>query len=158
MTLRKVRAADNAVLSRIIRKAFEDFGAPKTGTVYSDPTTDNLFALFQQENSVLWVADIDSKVVGCGGVYPTLGLPNGYAELVKLYISSDVRGLGVGRALMERCMQSARDFGYTHLYLESLPHFNKAVSIYEKQGYKRLDHSLGASGHTACNIWMVKEL
>ncbi|MCH5715363.1 GNAT family N-acetyltransferase [Niabella hibiscisoli] len=158
MNLRKIQAADNAILATIIRSAFEEFDAPKTGTVYSDATTDDLFTLFRQERSVLWVAEIDGAVVGCCGIYPTPGLPPDYAELVKFYLSKDARGLGVGRALMEQCTQSAVELGYTHLYLESQPKFGNAVRIYEKQGYQLLDQPLGQSGHTSCDIWMVKEL
>ena len=42
--------------------------------------------------------------------------------------------------------------------LESLPDFAKAVRMYEKQGFIGLDEPLGKSEHTACNIWMIKEL
>jgi len=114
--------------------------------------------LFQKEGSVLWVAEVADKVVGCCGVYPTNGLPKGYAELVKFYLSKEARGLGVGRALMEKCTQSALELGYTQLYLESLPQFAAAISIYEKQGYTTIDYPLGQSGHTSCNVWMVKRL
>lgn len=158
MNLRKIQAADNAILAAIIRSAFDDYDAPKTGTVYSDPTTNDLYTLFQTERSVLWVAEVNGSVAGCCGVYPTPGLPPDYAELVKFYLSKAARGLGVGRALMEQCTQSAINLGYTHLYLESLPQFSNAVSIYQKQGYQLLDHPLGESGHTSCDIWMVKEL
>ena len=48
--------------------------------------------------------------------------------------------------------------GYTEMYIESLPDFTKAVRIYEKQGFQRLKQPLGNSGHTTCNIWMLKQL
>lgn len=158
MNIRMVQKEDNIILAAIIRKAFEEYNAPVCGTVYSDPTTDNLYALFQKEGSVLWVAEIAGKIAGCCGIYPTQGLPAGYAELVKFYLSKETRGLGMGRALMERCTQSAIELGYHQLYLESLPQFAAAISIYQKQGYTTIDHPLGQSGHTSCNVWMVKKL
>lgn len=33
-------------------------------------------------------------------IYPTNGLPDGYAELVKLYLSPAARGKGIGNTLM----------------------------------------------------------
>jgi len=153
-----VEEKDNLSLARMIRKVFEEHDAPRQGTVYSDPTTDNLSLLFQTPRSVLWVAKIQNENVGCCGIYPTKGLPLNCAELVKFYLTREARGRGIGRELMEYCIQSAKDFNYTQLYLESLPHFSRAVSMYEKQGFVRLDHPLGQSEHTACNIWMVKEL
>ena len=157
MIIRKVQA-DNAALAAIIRNVFEEHDAPEQGTVYSDPTTDNLFDLFTTPRSVLWVAEINGKVAGSCGIYPTEGLPEGFAELVKFYLSRNARGSGVGRALMEQCTQSAIELGYTHLYLESMPQFAAAINIYEKQGYTAIGHPLGQSGHTSCNVWMVKKL
>ena len=142
----------------MIRQVFDEHQAPQKGTVYSDPTTDNLFELFQAEKSLLWVAEIDSKIVGCCGIFPTTGLPEKCAELVKFYLSAKARGKGIGKSLMEKSIESARELGYTELYLESLPEFSNAVSIYEKQGFLKLDQPLGESGHTTCNIWMLKKL
>jgi putative acetyltransferase len=48
--------------------------------------------------------------------------------------------------------------GYKQLYLESLPHFAKAIDIYEKEGFVRLSKPLGDSKHKTCSIWMLKEL
>lgn len=157
-TIRAVQETDNPSLAKVIRHVFEEHDSPKCGTVYSDPTTDQLFQLFQQDRSVLWVAETDGEVVGCCGIYPTDGLPELTAELVKFYINSSARGHGVGKILMEKSMQSAQDLGYKAVYLESLPQFAKAVSIYEKQGFVHLEAPLGNSGHTSCNIWMRKDL
>jgi len=156
--IRHVEAKDNLSLARLIRKAFEEFDAPQKGTVYSDPTTDNLFLLFQTPGSVLWVAEIQNKVAGCCGIYPTEGLPEHCTELVKFYLAKEARGKGIGKALMQQCIDSAKKLSYTRLYLESLPQFSRAVGIYKKQGFIRLTQPLGKSEHKACTIWMLKEL
>ncbi len=59
---------------------------------------------------------------------------------------------------MGKSIESARELGYTELYLESFPEFSNAVSIYESQGFIKIDKPLGESGHTSCNIWMLKKL
>jgi putative acetyltransferase len=59
---------------------------------------------------------------------------------------------------MEKSMSWAKSHGYTQVYLESMPELTKAVSIYEKVGFKSLDGPLGNSGHDGCDIWMLKEL
>ena len=158
MIIRHIQAKDNLSLAKIIRKVFEEHDAPQQGTVYSDPTTDNLYELFQTPKSILWVAEINNEIMGCCGVYPTNGLHKKCAELVKFYLSKDARGKGVGKELMQRCIHSAKEYGYTQLYLESLPQFSKAVSMYEKLGFVRLNQPLGDSGHKTCDIWMLKEL
>jgi putative acetyltransferase len=158
ITYRKTKKADNADLAKMIRGVIEEFDAPRTGTVYSDTSTDSLFELFQESNSVLWVAEIDGKAVGCCGIFPTEGLDKGYCELVKFYISNSVRGKGIGKELMLKSIISAKEMKFTHIYLESLPHFSKAISMYEESGFKIIDKQLGNSGHSSCNVWMLKEL
>lgn len=156
--IRKVKKEDNSLLAAMIRGVFDEHQAPRHGTVYSDPLTDNLFGLFQTDGSVLWVAEIDNEIVGCCGVYPTEGLDRDCAELVKFYLHEKVRGKGTGRKLMELCIHSAKEMGYNKLYLESLPQFSRAVTMYSKLGFTNLSGPLGKSGHTTCNIWMIKEL
>jgi len=158
MKLTKVKESDNKALAILIRAAFEEHDAPKEGTVYSDPTTDNLYGLFKDTRSVLWVVEEESEILGCCGIYPTQGLPTGCAELVKFYLRPGARGKGIGRALMQQCLDSAAELGYSQLYIESMPEFANAVSMYEKLGFKKLTAPLGKSGHTSCDIWMLKQL
>jgi len=155
---REVRKEDNQALARMIRQVFEEHEAPQHGTVYSDPTTDNLHGLFAASGSVLWVAEVDGIPLGCCGVYPTEGLESTCAELVKYYLAENIRGHGIGRQLMEKCIYAARELGYKQLYLESMPHFSKAVRIYEKLGFRELAQPLGNSGHSTCSIWMLLDL
>ena len=156
--IRKVQKEDNFALAEMIRQVFIEHDAPQEGTVFSDPTTDNLFELFQIEKSVLWVLEINKEVVGCCGVFPTEGLPENCVELVKFYISKEARGLGFGLELMNKCFESALDFEYKSMYIESLPEYSKAVEMYKKAGFEQLKNSLGNSGHPACNLWFLKNL
>ncbi|RAV28027.1 GNAT family N-acetyltransferase [Sinomicrobium soli] len=160
MKIRKVEKTDNRALAGLIKNVFEEYNAPKEGTVYSDPVTNRLYDLFEKERekSVLWVAEDDGEIAGCCGVYPTEGLPAGCAELVKFYIADRARGKGLGKKFMELNIRSAIRFGYKELYLESLPAFSDAVAWYEKLGFRKLDNRLGNSGHPSCNIWMLKKL
>jgi putative acetyltransferase len=159
VTIRSIKKEDNEELARIIRESLVEFDVPKLGTVYSDPDTDRLFELFEETAaSCYFVAEEDGILIGGCGIFPTAGLPSGYAELVKLYLTSASRGRGIGKMLMDRCDEAARAIGYTQLYLESFPQLAKAVSMYQKAGFKHLNGALGNSGHFACTIWMVKEL
>jgi putative acetyltransferase len=55
-------------------------------------------------------------------------------------------------------MAWAKEYGYMHVYLETMPELSNAVTMYEKLGYNRLTKSLGNSGHDGCSIWMLKTL
>jgi putative acetyltransferase len=160
---RAVEPQDNVSLARVIRACLEEFDAVKQGTVYFDPTTDALYELFQTPNSSYIVAegindDGTATLVGGCGLFPTEGLPADTIELVKLYLAPSVRGLGVGKALMEKCLDTARTYAYKAVYLESLPELTIAVPMYERMGFVHLDCALGVSGHGGCSIWMLKQL
>jgi putative acetyltransferase len=156
--LREIRPGDNQRIAFIIRKALEEHGVARPGTVYTDPTTDDLFALFQKDGSAYFVAEENGQIIGGCGVFPTKGLPSGYAELVKLYVDEKGRGKGLGFILLEKCAAAAKDLGYDQLYLETLPELSRAVSLYHRSGYIDLTGPMGDSGHFACSIWMVKKL
>jgi putative acetyltransferase len=91
-------------------------------------------------------------------VYPTEGLPDGYCELVKLYLHAGARGKGIGKKLLTICFSSAQLAGYTHMYLETMPELNAAIFVYEQTGFTYLTHPLGNSGHHYCSVRMVKKL
>jgi putative acetyltransferase len=156
--IRPIEQKDNPFLAELIRTVFREFKIDGPGTVYTDPTTDNLFALFQTPQSAYWVAEDENGIIGGCGIYPTEGLPEGCAELVKFYLYPLVRGKGIGKELMEKSAASAVDLGYQQLYLESFPELSKAIGMYQKAGFEHIDHSLGNSGHFGCTIWMVKNL
>lgn len=155
---RQIQPEDNAGIARVIREALREHGVDKPGTVFTDPTTDSLYELFQTPGSIYWIALNDGEIIGGCGIFPTNGLPKGCAELVKLYVSAEARGKGIGFHLMEISAESARIMGYDQLYLETLPELGKAITLYEKAGYARLEKPLGDSGHFACDIWMLKSL
>ncbi len=158
ITFRQIEEKDNNKIAELIRTVFRELNIARPGTVYFDPTTDNLFGLFTTPGSEYWIAEEEGAMVGGCGVFPTPGLPEGCAELVKFYLAARHRGKGIGWQLMEKTFESSRKLGYKQLYLESLPELGKAISLYERAGFKMLKGPLGNSGHFGCDIWMVKDL
>jgi putative acetyltransferase len=158
LEIRPIQPEDNTVLAQVIRSVLEEFDAAKPGTVYTDPTTDHLFELFQTPQSAYFVAVLNGEIVGGCGIYPTKGMPEGCTELVKLYLAPATRGKGVGKALMERCFEIAKEKEYTEIYLETLPELHIAVGLYERMGFEYLEKPYGESGHFACDLWMARQL
>lgn len=158
ITLRTIEKDDNVKIAALIRKVFREFGIDRPGTVYFDPTTDDLYTLFQTPRSIYRIALDGSEIIGGCGIFPTPALPDGCAELVKFYLDAGYRGRGIGRMLMDKSIESARELGFRQIYLESMPELGKAISMYEKAGFRSIDHALGNSGHFGCDIWMLKDL
>ena len=155
---RQLQQEDNKEIAAIIRSVLAEFKANKPGTVYYDPTTDDLFSLFEHKHAEYHVLEVDGKLSGGAGIYPTEGLPEGCCELVKLYILPEARGKGLGKQLIEECFEIARNSGYQQVYLETLPELKMAMSLYERCGFRYLSAPLGNSGHFGCDLWMIKDL
>ena len=159
IVIRSIEADDNKRLANIIRTSLEEFNANKPGTAYFDESTDHLFETFKNEHrAAYFVATMNSEVVGGAGIYPTEDLPAGTVELVKMYINSKARGKGIAKLLMQRVLKTAKQKGYTNIYIETMPELDTAIKFYEKTGFDYLPAALGNSGHTDCTIWMLKEL
>jgi putative acetyltransferase len=156
--VRPIEKNDNLKLAEIIRNTLEEFGANHPGTVYYDATTDDLFELFKQPKSKYWVVENENGLLGGGGIFPTKGLPANTCELVKLYLLPEARGLGIGKEIINKCHKQALEWGFTKIYLETMPELSIAVPLYEKMGYQYLDGPLGESGHFGCAIQMIHTL
>jgi putative acetyltransferase len=126
--------------------------------VYYDETTDHLYEVFKTENSIYFVAEFENEIVGGAGIYPTANLPSSTCELVKFYLSAKTRGKGIGKILMEKCITAAKELGYKKIYLETMPELTIAIPMYEKMGFTYLQGPQGSSGHTGCDVWMIREL
>jgi putative acetyltransferase len=158
INIRSIEKTDNAALANIIRNALTEFKANKPGTVYFDESTDHLYELFSTGKGVYHVALLNDTIVGGGGIYDTAGLDTGTCELVKMYLSPIARGRGLGKILLQKCLQAAEEGGYKKVYLETMPELIIAVPMYEQFGFTYLKNPLGNSGHNGCGIWMMKLL
>jgi putative acetyltransferase len=153
-----IQPPDNSAIAAIIRGALTEFGVNGPGTAFYDQATDDMYASFQVAGSRYHVGWLDDRIAGGGGIYPSPGLPENVCELQKMYLDPSARGKGLGRQLIERSLDYAREYGYRQVYIETMPELRKAMSVYEKYGFRYLDGPMGNTGHFGCSIWMLKAL
>jgi putative acetyltransferase len=158
INIRTIAERDNVALAKLIRNTLKEFGANHPGTVYFDKSTDHLFEIFRIPRSVYYVAELDNKIVGGGGIFPTNDLPDDTCELVKMYLYPPVRGIGLGKLLIQKCIDFAKEAGYKNIYLETMPELKQALKTYEKFGFEYIDRAMGNSGHFGCELWMLRQL
>jgi putative acetyltransferase len=159
VTIRPIEEKDNAAIAAVIRTTLEEFGANRPGTVYYDDSTDALYQLFSQTpGSVYYVAEYNNKIVGGGGIFPSPGLPQDTCELVKMYLLKNMRGIGLGKLLIQKALDFAQQAGYKNVYLETMPELQQALSTYAKFGFEYIDHPMGNTGHFGCDLWMLRPL
>ena len=56
----------------------------------------------------------------------------------RLYVKPQAQGLKAGRKLAELIIERARQLGYKKMQLDTLPRLDKALSLYEKLGFKKI--------------------
>jgi GNAT superfamily N-acetyltransferase len=75
----------------------------------------------------------DGEAVCCGGLKR---LPDGAAEIKRMYVRPDVRRQGVARALLQALEAKAGELGYTLTRLDTGPRQSHAWAFYESTGYR----------------------
>jgi putative acetyltransferase len=75
-----------------------------------------------------------------------------------MYFKPELRGLGIGKRLLELCQEEARKAGYKNMYLETIGKMKAAIGLYEHLGFKRIPNQMGDTGHYSCDVFYFKEL
>ena len=91
----------------------------------------------RSDNEVELVAVVDGKIVGSAGV-TAVGSRRKVAHRARFGISvlQEYWGMGIGRVLMDACIDSARRAGYSELELEVVADNERAVSLYRRAGFE----------------------
>ncbi|CDF80091.1 acetyltransferase YjgM [Formosa agariphila KMM 3901] len=155
--IREIQTKDNQQVAEVIRTVLIGAGAPKVGTAYEDKALEDMFEAYNKPKSTYFVLVEHNRVIGGAGIGPVDDALE-VCELQKMYFLDEARGRGLGKTMMDTCLQKAKDFGYTRCYLETLPFMTSAKHLYEKVGFEYLDGPMGETGHYSCNVWMIKEL
>lgn len=161
--IRPIESRDDDAIAAIIRTVMPEFGASGCGFAINDPEVDWMHRAYAEPRSAYFVVerigeDGIATVAGGGGVAPLAGGDADTCELRKMYFLPNLRGLGAGAALMARCLDAARGFGFHRCYLETLTVMEAAMRLYERSGFRRIDHAMGATGHGGCNTFYLREL
>jgi DNA-binding MarR family transcriptional regulator/GNAT superfamily N-acetyltransferase len=87
---------------------------------------------FNPATDCCFIADRGGEILGSAFVVPK---DKKTAKLRLVYVESDARGTGLGRRLVEACMQFARDAGYTRMTLWTNDVLLPARRLYESLGF-----------------------
>jgi putative acetyltransferase len=104
----------------------------------------------------IFMVHLGGQAIGCVALIPIGG---GVYELSKMAVSPDVRGLGIGRKLLEYAVAEARRMGAKSLYLGSNARLANAVHLYESVGFRHVPpENLPPNPYTRANVFMEMPL
>lgn len=156
--IREIQKKDNLAIAAIVRGVLMEMGAPKVGTAYADPYLESLFETYAIPNAIYFVIEKDEKIIGGAGVMQLENSNENICELQKMYLLPEGRGLGLGKKLIDKCLEKATEFGFESCYIETMTYMEDAQKLYKKVGFHYLDKPMGNTGHSSCPVWMLKKL
>jgi len=156
--IRPIEPSDDTAIAAIIRAVMPEFGADGEGFAIHDAEVDAMSTAYARPRSAYFVVEIEDKIVGGGGVAPLEHGESDVCELRKMYFLPEARGLSAGHAMIARCLDAARAFGFKRCYLETLTGMDAAQALYRKHGFTPLCAPMGGTGHHGCDRWFIREL
>ncbi len=153
LVIRPIEPADVPALLEIIAESRRECGVE-----LPDPADRQLYANFQRQRTLYFVALLGGEVVGGAGVAPLAGADPLSCELQRMYLRADARGRGIGDALLERCLAAARQFLYVRCYLETVPQLQATLEFYGRHGFRDLQAPQGRAGDEHNDRWLMRTL
>lgn len=109
---------------------------PEENTFTAESERQFLETKEESEREIEIVAEIDRKIVGTAGI-EAIGnrFKVRHRAEVGLSVEKDFWGLGIGKALMNACIESAQKAGYSQLELSVVTENERAVKMYQRAGF-----------------------
>ncbi len=103
-------------------------------------------------NGILLLARVDGEPAGLGGVRH---LDTEVAEVKSMYVAPAYRGTGLGRRILARLDEIARERGCRAVRLDTSDYLTPAVELYRSAGY----HQVPAyNENPKADLWFEREL
>jgi putative acetyltransferase len=88
-----------------------------------------------QEGVAFFVMRHDDELAGCGGV-KLFGAE--FGEVKRMYVRPPLRGLGLGKRMLDHLAEYTRQQGVAILRLETGIYQGEAIGLYERYGFYRI--------------------
>ena len=119
-TIRHARPEDGRPVRRFVFDILNEYRVP------ADPD--------DSDADVMLVAAVDGEPIGSA---PRTPYGDSEIKLSKLFLKPEFRGLGLGREMLERAEDEARQRGYDRISLGTRALYVEAVRLYERRGWTR---------------------
>ena len=109
---------------------------PDETTMTAEEEGQFLKGMTESSHGIEIVAEIDGVMAGTAGI-DAVGLKDKLRHRAEFGVSVDKAywGLGIGKALLDACIECAKKAGYAQLELEVVAENTRAVEMYKKAGF-----------------------
>lgn len=157
LTIRRLEAPDVHAVLEVISGCRREYGLHYRVASVLEPSDFDLYETYRQRRSAYFVAIDQTGVIGGAGIGRLEG-DTSTCELQRMYLRPEVRRIGIGHALLTRCLETARELQYARCYAETVSEMTAAIALYERHGFRRLKARIGQTGHGHNDCWMRLEL
>jgi putative acetyltransferase len=142
LVLRSATNDDREGVKNLVFGVLREFGLePDSST--TDADLDDIEGGYIQRGGMFEVIEQDGRLlVGSVGIYP-LDAQN--CELRKMYLAASMRSRGLGKLLLERALNFAREMGFRSVILETASVLKDAIALYERYGFRPVESAHLAS-------------
>ena len=130
--IRRAKVADAPEVARLLHDFNTEFGDPTPGVAALSGRAAQLLA--EGEITVLLGGEGPDGIAVIR-LRPALWSEGLDAHLEELYVAPDLRGQGIGRALLEGAMDAAREAGAVRIDLGTSVDDTAAIGLYESSGF-----------------------
>lgn len=107
----------------------------------SNPDLDDICENYK--DAIFMVAWFDGRIVGSGALIPR---SNQVAEIVRVSVVAELRRRGVGKKILKRLCQKAKELGFQRIVLETTSTWGGAIEFYKRFGFCVTHYRDGKSG------------
>lgn len=144
MRIRDAREGDHPEIQAVTLAAYEEYRRTMAPGAWAGLEEAVRTALLARAGVEWIVAEVAREVVGSVALYPSAAnayqdvadLPT-FPELRVLAVRPEMRGRGVGPALLEECVRRATATGASELGLHTSRSMARAIRLYEQRGFVR---------------------
>lgn len=144
LAIREAEPAELDIVASLCVDAYSEFAARMAPDAWSSFAQDIANVRGRTIDAQVLVAERGGRIVGTVTLYPNWRGAQRDASAVRLLaVPPAERGTGVGRALMEQCIELTRKEGKRRLVVTVAPEMENARDLYDKLGFERapdLDH------------------
>jgi ribosomal protein S18 acetylase RimI-like enzyme len=168
ITIRVAGKEDAPLIADLSRRTFYDTFSPYNTRENMDQfmevqfTREQLMEEIGAPRNTFLLAYLDETPAGYARLYDGSELPRELAgasaiEISRIYCDKPAIGKGVGKALMNTCLETGRQKGKEWIWLCVWEHNQRAIDFYTKTGFTKFGQHIFILGQDLQNDWSMKK-